>query len=645
VDPSYQGGGAGEYRYYNETIGQYKCYSAKCRAKMDCHSSNSETWTLLGIFKVDGISQSWIEQLPQNHTLGHWRWGDYSSFISAATEKLPNGCTKTKYKANGSYLYIDIKPEKNAKIDLAFYTNSICTILYKGKNDAFDLYDLIGTSYSDMVTFNSLLDGYKICQPCVTYSLKNNWTTQMIFNVTKNHSYHIYYKNHSNPFYFGNYSHYARYNKINQVSYVFFLHFVIYYKHLILLVQLIYLFFLKCQKFAINAQSSAATPQEISLAYRQHGMLQIGNLNYEADMISFKRLEADLPYDIVNNIPLSLQFAIIFFLGSLIFFCTSPNVLSPEGVIAKKFAIFESDGRVGALFYKLFSNQNGEECLPSDLGMRKENSLSVNTGGEACTQPNGKTEIISRGDGAKKTPLLWSKEGTGAQPILLPRLDGEPIANQVSNINGEEYFTRGGDMSKKTKTSASVNIEGATCTQLSKPRNKQKIESRGNATKKTPLSRSKEGKGALPLSLPKPEGTLSADQFSKLNSTVNFSIGEDMSKRTSLSMNNVAARSTQLSESNHKPKIVSRGDTETKTMVLGSSNSTVTLMRSLPRPEGTPIDNVTKETPLVVSDRREGATSLSTQKFKQKKVFRLLSKLAKHAKFSSRGDDSSSTAR
>lgn len=224
VDPSYQGGGAGEYRYYNETIGQYKCYSANCRAKMDCHSSNSETWKLLGIFKVDGISQSWMEQLPQNHTLGYWRWGDYSSFISAVTEKLPNGCTKTKYKANGSYLYIDIKPEKSAKIDLAFYTNSICTILYDGNTDAFDLYDLLGTSYSDMVTFNSLLDGYKICQPCVTYSLKNNWTPQMIFNVTKNHSYHIYYRNHSNPFYFGNYSYHARYNKINQVSYVFSLH-------------------------------------------------------------------------------------------------------------------------------------------------------------------------------------------------------------------------------------------------------------------------------------------------------------------------------------------------------------------------------------------------------------------------------------
>jgi hypothetical protein len=333
-------------------------------------------------------------------------------------------------------------------------------------------------------------------------------------------------------------------------------------------------------------------------------MLQIGNLTYEADMISFKSLEADLPYDIVNNIPLYLQFAIIFFLGSLIFFCSSPNVLRPEGVIAKKFAILESDGSAGALIYKRFSNPNGVECPSSGLHMSKENS-----------------------------------------PISLPRLDGEPIADKVYNMNGEECCTRGGDMSKETKTSPSLNIGGATCTQLSKSRNELKIESRRNATKKTPLSGSKESKVALPRSLPKQDGTLSADQFSKLNSTDYFSNGEDMSKRTSLSMNNGAAGSTQLSKSNHKPNIESRGDTETKTMVMGSSKSTATLMRSLPRPEVTPIDNVTKETPLVVCDKRERATSLSTQKVKQKFLFRLLSKLEKHAKFSSRGDKSTSTAR
>lgn len=39
-------------------------------------------------------------------------------------------------------------------------------------------------------------------------------------------------------------------------------------------------------------------------------------------LISFEMFEADLPYDTVHDIPLHLQFEVIFFLGSLTFFCT-----------------------------------------------------------------------------------------------------------------------------------------------------------------------------------------------------------------------------------------------------------------------------------------------------------------------------------
>ncbi len=211
MDPNYEGGGVGEYKYYNETSGQYKCYSGKCRAKMDCHSSRSETWVLLGIFKIDSISQGdgWMEQLPQNHTLGHWNWGNYYSSVSAIRDKLPDGCTKTKYKANGNYLYMDIKPEKNARVDLALYTDSICTILYTGNTNDFDVYELSGTSYSEMTTFNNLLNGYKICQPCVAYNLA--------YNMAANHSKHFYFSNHSNHFYFNKKRNYTLYTKFNQV--------------------------------------------------------------------------------------------------------------------------------------------------------------------------------------------------------------------------------------------------------------------------------------------------------------------------------------------------------------------------------------------------------------------------------------------
>jgi hypothetical protein len=69
---------------------------------------------------------------------------------------------------------MDIKPEENAYIDLALYTDSICSKLYTGDTSKFDVYGLAGTSYYDVISFNKLLNGYKICQPCVAYNLTDD---------------------------------------------------------------------------------------------------------------------------------------------------------------------------------------------------------------------------------------------------------------------------------------------------------------------------------------------------------------------------------------------------------------------------------------------------------------------------------------
>jgi hypothetical protein len=73
-------------------------------------------------------------------------------------------------------------------------------------------------------------------------------------------------------------------------------------------------------KFAIKAQSSAATPQDIMLAYRQSSMLPIANLTTEVDITSMKQLESDVIYDAVYAFPLYLQASLIFFLGCLTFY-------------------------------------------------------------------------------------------------------------------------------------------------------------------------------------------------------------------------------------------------------------------------------------------------------------------------------------
>jgi hypothetical protein len=89
-------------------------------------------------------------------------------------------------------------------------------------------------------------------------------------------------------------------------------------------------------KFAIKAQSSAATPQEIKLAYRQAGMLPIANLTSEVDITSIKQLEADIVYDTVYEFPLYLQAAGLFFIGCLTFYFTYPKYARGMIVTQKK---------------------------------------------------------------------------------------------------------------------------------------------------------------------------------------------------------------------------------------------------------------------------------------------------------------------
>ena len=171
VDPNYQGGGLGEYQYYNKQTGTYDCYNGGyCRAQMDCHSSTTTTWQLVGIFKIDRLSQGdgWMEQLFKHAGVCYWGWDNYE-IAANMRESLPNECQKTGYKFNGMYLYSDVKPSQNAGISMGLYTDESCSQLYDNTN--YNPFVDTDMTESDFNTFNNLLDDYKICQPCIAYDL------------------------------------------------------------------------------------------------------------------------------------------------------------------------------------------------------------------------------------------------------------------------------------------------------------------------------------------------------------------------------------------------------------------------------------------------------------------------------------------
>jgi hypothetical protein len=139
--------------------------------KMDCHLSDTE-WKLLGIFKIDNISQNngWMEQLFKHEGVCIWGEDTYK-FASKMREKIPTTCKATKEQLeDGSYLYYDAKPEVNANITLGLYTDYMCTKEYDG-NETYDVFSLAGSDESYWVSFNEALEVYKQCQPCVSYDL------------------------------------------------------------------------------------------------------------------------------------------------------------------------------------------------------------------------------------------------------------------------------------------------------------------------------------------------------------------------------------------------------------------------------------------------------------------------------------------
>jgi len=193
VDLDYQGGGIGEYQFYDAETKKWDDSACKYTgsercAKMDCHLESTH-FSLLGFFKHKSYDD-WMEQLFKHEGMCVWTDEEYA-FMKNARESWPEGCIKSgKYTADGEYIYYDIKPIQGGDIEMGLYTDTQCITEYQStgkqdpitvenilgnfllqKGDYYDFYD--DTLEDSMARWTSAFNKFRLCQPCVAYDMEN----------------------------------------------------------------------------------------------------------------------------------------------------------------------------------------------------------------------------------------------------------------------------------------------------------------------------------------------------------------------------------------------------------------------------------------------------------------------------------------
>jgi hypothetical protein len=102
---------------------------------------------------------------------------------------LPKACTRstTLITPDDSatkpfYLYFDLEPQRGGNFNVGLYTDAKCSVPYivgsRNKNDATTVNAVLNSFYGYEIdvttstqTYNTLLDDFKVCQPCRTYNL------------------------------------------------------------------------------------------------------------------------------------------------------------------------------------------------------------------------------------------------------------------------------------------------------------------------------------------------------------------------------------------------------------------------------------------------------------------------------------------
>jgi len=237
VDLDYEGGGIGEYQYWDRDTQSWNdtsCYYAeggsgdngnddnddadgengksRC-AKMDCHLDNTN-FSVLGFFKHRNYDD-WMEQLFKHEGMCVWTEEEYA-FMKNARQAWPQGCVDSgSMTDDGEYnLYYNIKPVRNGRIAFGLYTDSQCLDDYSvttdqmediignlfvdadGSGSQDENYDFSSDSLSDsMERWHSAFDVWHTCHPCVAYDIENLDGSKYIDNDDANYYYDDYYNN------------------------------------------------------------------------------------------------------------------------------------------------------------------------------------------------------------------------------------------------------------------------------------------------------------------------------------------------------------------------------------------------------------------------------------------------------------------
>ena len=224
VDLDYQGGGIGEYQYWDKDSNSWDSSAcdyaeggnSRC-AKMDCHAEDTN-FSVLGFFKHRSYDD-FMEQLFKHEGMCVWSDDEYS-FMKNARKAWPAGCTDSgATTSSGQALYYDIKPAKYGRINLAMYTDTQCIDEYPMSTSEMEGYigniftergsgsgdgggDYADDSlYDSLQRWHSAFDVWHTCHPCVAYDIENTDGTKYAGGDDgyKNYYYNGYnYNNYNN---------------------------------------------------------------------------------------------------------------------------------------------------------------------------------------------------------------------------------------------------------------------------------------------------------------------------------------------------------------------------------------------------------------------------------------------------------------
>jgi hypothetical protein len=147
-------------------------------------SSQNSHFKLLGFFKEE-YPLVFLKTLATYQGSCTWKNGNGDSGVmDTVLSWFPSGCIQSKTSIeDGSdyYFYIDIQPTYAGSVNVGLYTDVSCVNPYTyPKDSVHTITSVLNTYYgyetdaeANIKSFNTMLDDFKVCQPCHTYDMSN----------------------------------------------------------------------------------------------------------------------------------------------------------------------------------------------------------------------------------------------------------------------------------------------------------------------------------------------------------------------------------------------------------------------------------------------------------------------------------------